>query len=346
LRDDIAMIRRNVELEARLIDDLLDLTRISRGKLELHRQPQDIRQIVEHAVEIACAPRVAAGKLNLQIDFTADRRHVQADSGRLTQLLWNLLSNAVKFTPDGGRIGIAMRNLTDAAGDWLVIEVTDSGMGIEPETLPKIFDAFEQGPVSITRDYGGLGLGLAIGKAIVDLHGGRISAFSEGLHLGSTFSVHLPLCDAPAKELSRSAPFHGDASTAATRDHPLHILLVEDHEDSAKIMALVIRRMGHKVSTADSVSAALSVAARAQDINGDIRPIDLVVSDIGLPDGSGLDLMRQLAVQYKLKGIALTGHGLDDDQARSRDAGFIEHLTKPVNLQRLEAVIRECTQRR
>ncbi|HEV7508410.1 MAG TPA: PAS domain S-box protein [Thermoanaerobaculia bacterium] len=342
---EFAMIQRNVELEARLIDDLLDLTRIARGKLELHRQAIDARRVIEHA--LATAERdLAAGGLRLDVRLTGEEHRIWADAPRLTQVFWNLLSNAVKFTPEGGTITVESWLTGSLAGSReLAVAVRDTGIGIEPEMLPRIFDAFEQTDRRITRRFGGLGLGLAVSRAIVDLHGGRLLADSEGRGKGACFTVRLPIAtvqgdlDETGVWFSRPRPVAPPPTPAAEVDRPLHILLVEDHEDTAEAMSDLLRLMGHEVTVATSVAAALTTAGATQDGAG--RRLDLVVSDLGLPDGSGQDVMRELGRRYGLRGIALSGYGMEEDVRRSHEAGFLRHLTKPVDLQMLKAAIRQ-----
>ena len=335
LKGELRMIRRNVELEARLIDDLLDLTRIARGKLELRRRTTDAGQVVQHA--LATAERELMEKeLRLEVWLAAESHRVSADAPRLTQVFWNLLSNAVKFTPPGGTV--AVRSRIEAAARELVIEVSDTGIGIEPEVLPRIFDAFEQTDRRITRTFGGLGLGLAVSRAIIDLHGGRLTAASDGRDQGSTFSVRLPLggfqedLEETGTWFSRSQVERAAPGPEIT---PLRILLVEDHADTAEAMADLLRLSEHQVTIAGSVGEALAAA----DGNG--GGFDVVLSDLGLPDGSGQELMRELARRHGLKGIALSGYGMEEDIQRSREAGFAYHLTKPVDRQALEATIRQ-----
>jgi two-component system CheB/CheR fusion protein len=343
---EFAMIQRNVELEARLIDDLLDLTRIARGKLELHRQEIDARRVIEHALATAEGD-LAAGGLHLEVRLTAEEHRLWADAPRLTQVFWNLLSNAVKFTPEGGTVTVeSWLGGSPGGSRELVVAVRDTGIGIEPEMLPRIFEAFEQTDRRITRRFGGLGLGLAVSRAIVDLHGGRLTAESEGRGRGSCFTVRLPVASVrgdldetgvwfsrPRQAVSAPAP------PAAGVERSLHILLVEDHEDTAAAMTDLLRLMGHEVTVATSVAAALTAAGAAQDGTG--RRLDLVVSDLGLPDGSGQDLMRELAQRHGLRGIALSGYGMEEDVRRSHESGFLRHLTKPVDLQMLKAAIRQ-----
>jgi two-component system, chemotaxis family, CheB/CheR fusion protein len=336
-RSELEMIRRNVELEARLIDDLLDLTRIARGKLELHRRSVDIRRVLEHALETA-ASDLESRRLRLTTDLAAmDDHTLSADAPRLTQVFWNLLSNAIKFTPPGGEI--AVRSWIEphgGGGEDVVVEVADTGIGIDPEVLPRIFDAFEQAHRQITRRFGGLGLGLAVSRAIVELHGGRLVAASEGVGQGAVFQVRLPLgpvqvdLDDSGVSFTRPQP----SGPATPEERLLRILLVEDHPDTAEAMADLLRLMGHQVTVAGTVASALETAGSTG--------FDLVVSDIGLPDGSGQDLMRQLVSRHGLRGIALSGYGMEEDVLKSREAGFSAHLIKPVTPQILRDAIRQA----
>ncbi|HEX5759651.1 MAG TPA: ATP-binding protein [Thermoanaerobaculia bacterium] len=343
VRDRLAMVRRNAELEARLIDDLLDLTRIERGKLDLHREVTDVLPLLAHALEAIRTPELEASGLRLTTQLGADDHRVWADGPRLSQVFWNLLKNAVKFTPAGGAVRVRSQNEGEpgAAERWLVVEVADTGMGIAPDVLPRIFDAFEQGQRKITRKFGGLGLGLAISRRIVELHGGTLAAASAGKGQGASFTVRLPV-GVPAGVVV-GPELLDETMGAAPPARPLHILLVEDHADTAEALAELLRGLGHRVTTAASVERALAAAATAAR-QGNGGGIDLVVSDLGLPDGSGYDLMRELAARYGLRGIALSGYGMEEDVRQSREAGFERHLTKPVDLRSLEAAIREPPQ--
>jgi len=319
LREALDVIKRNAELEARLIDDLLDLTRVTRGKLQIHPRPVDAHLIVERAVEI-CRGELGGVCDAIRTDLRATATVVQGDPVRLQQILWNLLKNAVKFTPPGGIVRLRTFN----AGADFVLEVADTGIGFEADALPKIFQAFEQAGEQITQNFGGLGLGLAIARSLAELHGGRLEAASEGLGRGATFRLTLPAASIPA-----TAP-KTPAQAAEARAKKLRILLVEDHEDTARAMTWLLKRHGHEVRVAGSVRHALTEADRGE--------IDLLISDIGLPDGTGLDVIRQLP-KRGIPAIALTGFGMENDVAASLEAGFTEHLTKPVNFQKLEAVI-------
>jgi signal transduction histidine kinase/ActR/RegA family two-component response regulator len=338
VHDRLAMVRRNVELEARLIDDLLDLTRITHGKLELRPEATDLGEMVRQALRNCCAEDVENGRLRLELDFGADDHRLWADPPRLMQVFWNLLKNAVKFTPDGGSIRVRSYRQEAPGGPRLVVEIADTGIGIEPDVLPRLFQGFEQGSRAITRRFGGLGLGLAISRAIVDLHGGRLSAASEGPGRGALFTVDLPVGVLPPAETpAATVPAIPEAVAADEAAVSLRILLVEDHADTAEALADLLRLMGHEVAVAGSVAAGLAAAAEGSAAGG----VDLVVSDLGLPDGSGQDLMRELVRRYGWKGIALSGYGMEEDVHRSREAGFARHLTKPVALEALRAAIRQ-----
>jgi PAS domain S-box-containing protein len=340
VRAQLAMMRRNVELEARLIDDMLDLTRITRGKLSLHREISDLHQVLDDALQTVSTDLLDK-RLRLVLDLAGEDHRVWGDTPRLTQVFWNLFSNAVKFTPEGGAITIRSQRKDAPGGPQLAVEISDTGIGIEPGALETIFDAFQQGEKTITRRFGGLGLGLAISKAIIELHGGQLTAASPGKGGGSTFSVLLP---AGGLALAMAAAADGAPQPAAEPAPSgeaayCHILLVEDHADTAEAMAELLRALGHEITVAGSVTAGLA-AAEQQD-----GRLDLVVSDLGLPDGSGLDLMQQLHRRYGLRGIALSGYGMEEDVRRSLDAGFALHLTKPINPQDLQAAIQETLRR-
>ena len=325
IRGQLEMIRRNVELEARLIDDLLDVTRIVRGKVELSKRPLQLCTVLQQAVEV-CQPDIEARKLEFGVDLGPEYPYyIDGDPARLQQVFWNLLKNAIKFTPDGGCVGIRCR--LDGEG-YVVAEVSDSGAGIEASVLPRLFAPFEQGERSTTRQFGGLGLGLTISKAMVEMHGGTIGARSAGKGKGATFSVRLPLIAAKLY-VERTNPKPARAEAGRQK---LAILLVEDHGDTAKVMKQLLIQQGHTVEHAGDVASALKLAAE--------RSFDVLLSDLGLPDGSGLDLMRALRARgQNLPGIALSGYGQDEDVRKSKEAGFSDHLTKPVDFQRMAVVV-------
>ncbi|SAK64233.1 chemotaxis protein [Caballeronia temeraria] len=323
------LIRRNVELEARLIDDLLDLTSIARGKLSLNFASVALDTLLMSALDMSEADLRAKG-LTLDTHFDAGQFIVLGDAARLQQIVWNLMKNAVKFTPAGGRIDVRTWNPDPAT---IAVSVTDSGIGISAEALPRIFSAFEQADDSITRSFGGLGLGLAIASTLAQKHGGTLSAYSEGRDAGARFTLTLPLAkmqptraDEPLVEAARQE-----------QGRALRVLLVEDNEQTSSAMAEVLEMLGHEVSVAITVAEALERAKGG--------PFDLLVSDIGLPDGSGLDIARAWqTLQPDKPSVAITGYGMDEDIRRCREAGFRDHLTKPVNFSRLEALIQSLAE--
>ncbi len=317
LREEISAIRANVQLEARLIDDLLDLTRITRGQIELHLETSDAHELVRKALDIA-HEEIRQNQLDVVIDLAAVRHYVVADPVRLQQVWWNLVNNAVKFTRKGGRIFLRSRN----DGDRFVFEITDTGIGIEPEHQGRIFRAFEQGEQSVSRQFGGLGLGLSITKMLLDLHGATITVRSEGKNHGASFQVTLESVPAPPRVAASGLP------AAVMTAKALELLLVEDHAQTLRILSGFLRKRGHKVQTADCVEGALKLL--------ETSPFDALISDIGLPDGTGCDVMRAAKQRQALRGIALSGFGMAEDIRRSIDAGFDQHLTKPVDFQDLD----------
>lgn len=317
-------IRRNVAMEARIIDDLLDLTRISRGKVELRLQAFDAHACLRHALEV-WQREIEAKRLEVSLHLWAEETRVWADPARLQQIFWNLIGNSAKFTPEGGRI--TLRSSNDAAGR-ITLQVSDTGIGISPEMLPRLFNAFEQGERTVTRRYGGLGLGLAISRALVEMMQGTLSAESEGAGRGSTFTLSL----STTQKLETELPGRLTGKPEPGRRTP-KVLLVEDHADTLRVMARLLRSSGYTVSTAENIRDALRLA--------DAEPFDLLISDLGLPDGSGHDLMRQVQAKQPIRGIALSGFGMDEDVQKSQEAGFTQHLTKPASLELLEAAIRQ-----
>ncbi|PYJ40045.1 MAG: hybrid sensor histidine kinase/response regulator, partial [Verrucomicrobia bacterium] len=311
IQESTQIIRRNVELEARLIDDLLDLTRISRGKVQLNFEVVNAHTLLQNALEI-CQADIDRKHLVLRLDLDAHKVYLQADPARLQQIFWNLIKNAVKFTPEGGQICVSTSN---DAGDQLHVKVVDTGFGIEPESLPKIFDAFEQAGWT---QFGGLGLGLAISKTLVDAHKGTITAESAGRNKGATFTLIFPTCE---KADARTAPA---VSPTTPQRQTMRILLVEDHEDTNRSLTRLLRRRGHYVQSASTVQSALDLSKKEE--------FDVLISDLGLPDGSGIDLMQTLNSGRPLLGIALTGFGMEGDIRKSHDAGFKHHLVKPIDL--------------
>jgi CheY-like chemotaxis protein len=287
-----------------------------------------VHLLVRSAIEIC--QREASAKLHVELKAT--RHLVRGDSTRLQQIFWNLISNAIKFTGRNGEITVRS---SDAPDGCVRVEVIDTGEGIDPAVLPRLFTAFEQGDIRTVRKQAGLGLGLAISKRLVEAHNGKITAMSEGRGRGATFVVELPTV-MQSLVTTTVAPYapenqHGDGKS-------LHVLLVEDHEPTLVVMSKLLRSLGHRVSTATTAASARATAVQEQ--------FDLIISDLGLPDGSGLDVMRSLRDRYAGRGIALTGYGMESDVAASKNAGFTEHLTKPVDLAILRAAITRVTDRK
>lgn len=329
VRSELAMIERNIQLEARLIEDLLDLTRITQGKLTLRHEICDAHSLIALSIDMI-RDEARAKRVTVQLNLAATHRHLTGDPARLQQVFWNLLRNAVKFTPNGGQINVSSHDGTcerdtGESCHRVCIAVSDDGIGFHPGEAEKLFEPFHQ---SRAQSSEGLGLGLAIAKAIVDLHSGRITAESAGPGCGATFTV-----DLPAQELGPA-----DTSTSATEertndvDISLRLLVVEDHEQTSLLLSRLLTRAGHQVTLATTVAQALAIAHT--------QSFDFVVSDLGLPDGTGHDVMERLRDLYGLRGIALSGYGMEEDRRRSEQAGFVAHLIKPVNVNELRHALR------
>ena len=320
VRDDLALIQRNVEIETLLINDLLDITRITHGKMELRRDAVDVHKAIEQALGIS-AGELQRKQFVVQKDFGAHEHHCWADAARLQQVFWNIIINAVKFSAVGGELRISTRN----AGEHRIqVDLTDTGVGIVLEQQPRVFEAFEQGDRS--GQHGGLGLGLAVAKRIVEMHGGEIAVHSAGRDQGTTFSITLKAME--TSMLDGTAPSLAKPRPAATS---LAILLAEDHADTAQLLQRLLQRAGHQVAHANSVAAALALAAGAR--------FELLITDIGLPDGSGVGLLEALRKTRDLPAIAISGFGMKADLDASRAAGFTEHFTKPLDWDRLQDAI-------
>lgn len=320
IRKQFAMIRRNVELEARLIDDLLDLTRISRGKLHIKPIVADIHELIGHTTEIVCG-EFESKQIEIEFFMEAEHHYVLADPTRLQQVFWNLIKNALKFTSPGGKVSVTTRN---GADQRVIISVEDTGIGIDEESLPNIFNAFEQGSKSNQHQYGGLGLGLAISHAVVEAHGGTIEVESEGVNQGSRFTVTLDWVAAPPAK-------QDPVDTPALKSSKLRLLIVEDDDTTRRTLDKLLSRRGYDVTTAESQSEVLELFTPGQ--------FDVVVSDLGLPDGSGLDLIRIIQSKETLPAIAMSGYGMEEDHRQSREAGFSAHLVKPVKLDELQTLL-------
>ena len=323
--ESLAMIRRNVELEARLIDDLLDLTRIARGKVTLERLPLDLNEVLASVVQ-SSQSEFFARNLSLVLRLDAKDHFVFGDAARLQQIFWNLLKNAAKFTPANGRVSVTSGN---PSGGRVRIEVRDNGQGIRAELLTRLFEPFEQGDTTQTRRGGGLGLGLAIARNLVELHDGGISASSEGEGQGAVFSVEVPTTAEHPQPPSTAHLREGPVAAVRSRTS---VLLVEDDVDSGEALHELLVEAGFDVRIADRAAVATALFRE--------RPADILVTDIGLPDASGLSLLASLkAMNPSLRAIVLSGYGMEEDVQRSRALGFAEHLVKPLNLNRLVAAL-------
>lgn len=321
LAREIRMIRRNIELEALLIDDLLDVTGIAQGKIAIRHRTLDLHEKILHVLE-NCRHDAAGKGVELEASLEAPEHFVDGDPARLQQVLWNVVKNAIKFTPTGGRVSAR----TEAAAPGRIrLTVADTGIGIKSEKLASIFDAFEQGEATITRRFGGLGLGLAISKAFVEAHGGTIRAESAGAGQGSSFVIELP---AMARPESFAPP---PDARPRTDGGAWSILVVDDHMDTASAIEAALKEAGKDVRVAGDIASAIALHRE--------RPADLLITDVGLPDGDGVGLLSALGEIHPLRGIVVSGYGMEADLRRSREAGFAAHLTKPFNVARLEEAI-------
>lgn len=330
VRADFKSIADNVTLEARLIDDLLDITRITHDKLAFELKPLPIHPLLVGVIE-SIQPELAQKKLVLSTVLEASPGVVSADQLRLRQVFGNLLRNAIKFTNEGGRIEVSTA-LCPGKPETMRVEITDTGIGLTPEEIGKIFTPFAQGDHGIKGQspYGGLGLGLAISRKIAEMHSGTLSAHSPGRNQGATFTVELPLISQEAQtKVAKNTD--REATNPATRRQNYRVLLVEDHDSSRHALARLLANRKMDVTQASSASEAL---AQAKD-----SVFDLVISDIGLPDADGYALMKALTADHDIPGIALSGYGTERDITRSKEAGFMTHLTKPVQANALDAAL-------
>jgi PAS domain S-box-containing protein len=333
VRADIDVIAKSIALQAQLIDDMLDITRITSGKLRLDLQPIDAHNVLRQAYEILRTD-VQERQVELTLDLAAPHNCIKADAVRVQQIFWNVLKNAVKFTPPGGTITVRTRNPPDREG-MLAVEITDTGIGIEPGMLGKVFDAFIQEEHDGAHRFGGIGLGLAITRRLVEVQNGRIRAESAGRNRGTTFHIELPL---EAPELCATDELPPVASRPAPPAKARRILLVEDHEQTRSTLVQLLERRGHSVVGVATAAAAREIAATSE--------FDLVISDLGLPDGDGHALMAELRDAHGVPGIALSGYGMEEDLEHSRLSGFFTHLTKPLDIHALESAIAAAPQTR
>jgi CheY-like chemotaxis protein/nitrogen-specific signal transduction histidine kinase len=320
-----ALIERQVNTLARLVDDLMDVSRVTRGKIRLERSPTLLSDVVHQAVETT-QPLIDSQGHRLEVQLPDEPLVVDGDLTRLGQVLGNLLSNAAKYTPPGGLLQVEVRREHDLG----IIRVRDNGAGIGADMLPHIFDLFTQAERSLDRSQGGLGIGLALTRKLVELHGGEVTAASEGEGKGSEFCVTLPLL------LPNQRAAATDATPDPSRDAVRRVLIVEDNRDSADMLAMVLELAGHQVEAAHDGPTGLSLASRLQP--------DVVLLDIGLPGMSGYDVAREIRRDPKLARallVAMTGYGQSGDKQRAVETGFDQHLTKPVDPETLLKIVLE-----
>jgi signal transduction histidine kinase/CheY-like chemotaxis protein len=319
------MVDRQVQQLTRLVDDLLDVSRLGHGKINLRMKPVDLKSVVAAAIE-SSRPLIDARKHALRVSLPRQAVEVQGDAGRLVQVVANLLNNSAKYSDDGGRIDLTM----EVIGELAVMRVRDMGIGIDPAILPTIFDLFTQVSGSTSRSESGLGIGLALVRKLVELHGGCVQAVSAGLGHGTELVVRLPLFLKVSADHA-SAP---ERPWSAMNAPPRRILLIDDNRDAADSMAMLLRFAGHEVRTAYDGQTALALAR--------LEPPEVVICDICMPGMCGFELGRLLRQDLGLRNtllVALSGYAQDEDQRRSQEAGFNAHLPKPVRLDSLNALL-------
>lgn len=336
----LATIERNARAQNKLIEDLLDISRIVTGKLRLDVRPVDLAEVIAAAVE-AARPAAAAKNINLQVKLDQNAGQISGDADRLQQVVWNLLSNAIKFTAKDGRVEISLNR---AADSQIEIAVSDTGKGIEPDFVPFVFDRFRQSDGSMTRRHGGLGVGLAIVRQLVELHGGTVAASSPGENLGATFNVSFPslsVSNQTVKNAAASPRANPETQIGAVDDCTpelagLRVLIVDDEADSRELLNLVLAGCGASAASAASAAEALALLK--------IEKFDALVSDIGMPEEDGLSLIgkiRKMPVDRggALPAVALTAYARAEDRTQTLRAGFQQHIAKPIDAQELVRAI-------
>jgi PAS domain S-box-containing protein len=338
IRAQFTTIRNNVELEARLIDDLLDITRITHGKLSLNTGWVDVHAVLKEAIA-TLQSELNQKQVSLTLKLAEGKSAMNGDTVRLQQIFWNVLKNAVKFNTEGGKITVETSLIAD--GEKIAVKIIDTGIGLTAQEISRIFNAFSQGDHASNEDshhFGGLGLGLTISRMLVELHSGMIYAMSDGRGKGATFVIELPLVQANKNNgsFAPSDPLIKNGTQAClSKKSGMRILLVEDHEPTRTALTNLLTRRDYTVMAASSVTEARAIARQEK--------FDLVVSDIGLPDGNGYILMSELRDNFGLKGIALTGYGMEQDMIRGQNAGFVAYLIKPVRVECLEKALRDAS---
>jgi signal transduction histidine kinase/CheY-like chemotaxis protein len=333
----VEVIERNARLQALMIADLLDVSRILAGKMRLHVQPVDLTAVINAALD-AVGPAATAKGVRIETVLEPVDEVVNGDAGRLQQVVWNLLTNAVKFTPRGGKVQVVLARVNS----HVELRVSDTGEGIAPEFLPKLFERFRQADATTARVHGGLGLGLALVKQLVELHGGKVSAASDGLGRGAMFSVHLPLAavyprDGEARVHPLAAPTVS-SNTPLPRLDDLSILLVDDDADSLQMVATLFESQGASIATAASAAEALELAVAGR--------FDAIVSDIGMPGRDGYELMKECRARgVTAPAVALTAYARSEDRTKALSSGYQSHVSKPVDAAELLATVHALTRR-
>jgi PAS domain S-box-containing protein len=333
-------IERNAKLQTQLIEDLLDISRLMRGQIRLNMRPQDLASVIEAAVD-SVRPTAETKAISIESAIALDVGVISGDSDRLQQILWNLLANALKFTPNGGRVKVRLRSIISEpiSRPYAQIQVSDTGKGIKPEFLPYVFDRFRQGENASTRSSGGMGLGLAIVRQLVELHGGSVQADSPGEGQGATFTVQLPLMDGQLSVVGAychtRVPNPHQTLNGSTLDG-LQVLVVDDEADTREVITTVLEEYGAKVTVAASVSEALETLQQLQP--------DVLVSDIGMPGEDGYTLISKVTKEAQGNGkiipsVALTAYARESDRQRAIAAGFQMHVSKPIEPAELVAVV-------
>jgi signal transduction histidine kinase/CheY-like chemotaxis protein len=317
-------LHSQVQQLARLVDDLLDVARITRGRIELKPEAHQLADLVRRTIDGA-RPLLERARHTLEVELPDEPLWISADAARMQQAFSNLLTNAIKYTRDGGRIAIRAAR----EGNTAAIAIRDNGIGISPEMLPRVFDLFSQAEQGIERAQGGLGIGLTLVRRLVELHSGRVEVMSEGVGQGSQFVVHLPLIEPPARRAAQPPK-----ATEPRAEHPpSRILIVDDNEDAARTLSLLLRTYGHETALAFDGEEALTAAARFQPA--------VALLDLGLPRINGFELARRLRdLHPQTVLVAVSGYGQPEDRLRSKECGFAEHFVKPVGVDELVRFLR------
>lgn len=324
-------IARNAQAQAKLIEDILDVSRLMRGKVELVLQRVNLASLIHVTID-SVRPQLEAKSLEVNVQIEPNLPKIEADLERLQQIIWNLLTNAIKFTPEGGHIHIKASPASDNAVE---LEVSDTGIGIDPEFLPHIFDHFRQADSSAARTHGGLGLGLAIVRQLVELHHGKIHVYSDGCDEGSTFTVQFPIASPQSLESISSSSLSNPTGVAQETASlaKIQVLVIEDHPDSREFVKKILEESGASVLTASCAQDAISILNQ-------LHP-DVIVSDIAMPGEDGYQLMRHIRASSakEIPAIALTAYVRPEDRREALKAGFQTHLSKPINAEELVNVV-------